>query len=181
MGSISEAPSTPSPIPIIDFSPFLTSPDPQTRLRVAHDLISAFQRVGFVYLANHGLPQYLLDQAFSVSQHLFNLPLEQKQLAPHPPGPEVHRGYSYPGLEKVSQYSGGDVAKGEELREVVDCKESYEIGSEANASQPNIWLPEDVLPGFRSFTTQFYWSCNEVAQSILRCISLGLGLQDPGL
>lgn len=99
-------------------------------------------------------------------------------LAPHPPGPEVHRGYSYPGLEKVSQYAGGDIAKGEELRSVIDCKESYEIGSSENASQPNKWLPESTLPDFKTFTTEFYWACNSIAQEILRCISLGLGLED---
>lgn len=100
-------------------------------------------------------------------------------LAPHPDGPDVHRGYSHPGLEKVSQYMDGDESIGESLRAVTDMKESYEIGSEENPLQPNVWLPEDVLPGFRSFTTEFYWACNKVAQEILRAMALGIGLEDP--
>jgi hypothetical protein len=43
-------------------------------------------------------------------------------------GPEVHRGYSQPGLEKVSQYMGGkedDEEVGERMREVQDCKERF--------------------------------------------------------
>ena len=43
-------------------------------------------------------------------------------LAPHPDGPSVHRGYSYPGLEKVSQVISTDLEVGEKLREVKDCK-----------------------------------------------------------
>lgn len=44
--------------------------------------------------------------------------------AEHPPGPTVHRGYSYPGLEKVYQVITEDVEVGEKLREVRDCKVS---------------------------------------------------------
>ena len=72
------------------------------------------------------------------------MPLETKILAPHPPGGSHHRGYSAPGLEKVSQYMDGDENVGEKLREVTDVKESYEIGSENCPNQYNVWLPEDV-------------------------------------
>lgn len=178
MGSIDQATPPSSTIPIIDFAAWSNSSDACERFKISKALITAFQTVGFVYLINHGLPQPLLDQAFATSKRLFDLPLEQKMLAPQPDGPEVHRGYSHPGLEKVSQYTGGDVTKGEELRNVLDYKESYEIGSEENASQPNIRLPGSVLPDFRPLTTNFYWACNDMAQEILRCIGLGLGLED---
>jgi isopenicillin N synthase-like dioxygenase len=98
--------------------------------------------------------------------------------APHPDGPAVHRGYSHPGLEKVSQYAGGKEEVGEQLREVADCKESYEIGSEWNREQRNVWLPETTLPGFKQATSHFYWKCNEAAQSILQALALGIGLED---
>lgn len=59
-------------------------------------------------------------------------------------------------------------------------QESYEIGSEHNSDQPNQWLPEDVLPGFRSFMTAFYWRLHAAATELLRAMALGLGLdQDP--
>lgn len=45
-------------------------------------------------------------------------------LAPHPNGPAVHRGYSHPGLEKVSQVISTDEEVGDKLREVKDCKAS---------------------------------------------------------
>ena len=38
-----------------------------------------------------------------------------------------------------------------------DVKESYECGWEENAGMPNIWLPEEVLPGFKEACMDFYW------------------------
>ncbi|KAM3417322.1 hypothetical protein BST61_g5574 [Cercospora zeina] len=179
MGSISDAPpSQQATIPIIDFSRWTHPRTAQEQAAVAKDLISACESMGFVYITSHGLSQNLLDEAFATSKRLFDLPHSEKMKAPHPDEPDVHRGYSYPGLEKVSQYSGGDEAEGEKLREVVDVKESYEVGSEDNKLQPNVWLPESSLANFRSFSTSFYWSCNSIAQEILRCIAAGLDLPD---
>ncbi|TKA81615.1 hypothetical protein B0A55_03553 [Friedmanniomyces simplex] len=166
-------------IPIVDFSRWHTNTSKADQFSVARDLTDACRTVGFVYITNHGLPQPLLDQAFNAAKRLFSLTHEEKMQAPHPDGPEVHRGYSFPGLEKVSQYAGGDDEVGEQLRQVSDCKESYEIGSEENSQQPNVWLPEATLPGFRAFTTEFYWECNKVALEILRALAMGIGLEDP--
>lgn len=166
-------------IPVIDFSRWNSSTNRDEQLAVAKQLTDACRSVGFVYIINHGLPDDLLQQAFGTAKALFDLSHEQKMQAPHPDGPEVHRGYSHPGLEKVSQYMDGDEKVGAQLRETRDCKESYEVGSEQCAQQPNVWLPESTLPGFREFTTKFYWECNKVAQSILGAMALGIGLDDP--
>lgn len=170
-------------IPIIDIASLTseTNPDPHSTLSTAKSLVSACQRVGFAYITNHGLPPQSLAEAFQTSKNLFALPHEAKMQAPHPKGPEVHRGYSHPGQEKVSQYSGGSEVVGDALREVADCKESYEVGSEGNAEQPNVWLPEDILSGFKESMSEFYWRCNEVAQVVLRTLALGLGLKDVGV
>lgn len=168
-------------LPIIDFSKWLNG-SPEEKKQLAQDLAQACREVGFVYVINHGVAPDLLEEAFGWSKKLFDLPEDQKMLAPHPPGPNVHRGYSWPGLEKVSQYihkEGEDSdAEDEALRQVQDCKESYEIGSETLAAQPNQWLPEDVLPGFRAFTTAFYWECFETAKELLRAMAVGIGLED---
>ncbi|KAL2010953.1 hypothetical protein VTN00DRAFT_3671 [Thermoascus crustaceus] len=177
------APSSTStlPLPVIDFANFWRPDSPLSqRLAIAKELTDACRRVGFVYIVNHQVSPALLEEAFGWSRRLFDLKTEEKMLAPHPDGPAVHRGYSWPGLEKVSQAMGDEDDPGivEKLREVKDCKESYEIGSEENQDQPNVWLPEHVLPGFRAFTTRFYWECWKAARDILRALSLGLGLED---
>ncbi|KAI1372928.1 Clavaminate synthase-like protein [Hypoxylon crocopeplum] len=166
-------------IPVVDFSAW-SKGSIQDKKRIAQELTNACQRVGFVYIINHGVPGDLLEEAFGWSKKLFDLPQEKKMLAPHPPGPTVHRGYSWPGLEKVSQdiIKGGDEAKEAENRKVADVKESYEIGSEESKLQPNVWLPNDVLPGFREFMMQFYWKCFGAAKELLRALAIGVGLDD---
>ena len=57
-------------------------------------------------------------------------------------------------------------------------QESYEIGSDDNPPQPNIWYPEETLPGFRAFMTSFYWELDKTAKNILEAFSLGLALSD---
>jgi hypothetical protein len=37
----------------------------------------------------------------------------------------------------------------EQLKNVPDVKESFESGNVHDDMQPNIWLPENKLPGFR--------------------------------
>ncbi|THY36100.1 thymine dioxygenase [Aureobasidium pullulans] len=165
-----------SGIPIVNFAGWN---DEHRRQQIAQDLVTACHDIGFVYIINHGIPEAVMDEAFDWIKKLFHLPHDQKMLAPHPPGPDVHRGYSYPGLEKVSQVYGrgaDDDNISKALREVKDCKESYEIGSENNAFMPNVWLPEDTLPGFREFGLSFYWRCNAVAQTILTALAMGLEL-----
>lgn len=124
MGSLEEPPASTdsSTIPIVDFLTWTNDSSQHERLAVAKQLTEACREVGFVYIINHGLPQELLDEAFAMSKRLFDLSLEQKMQAPHPDGPDVHRGYSKPGLEKVSQVMGGDDETGEALRQVSDCK-----------------------------------------------------------
>jgi len=59
-----------------------------------------------------------------------------------------------------------------------DKQESYEIGSEHDDQQQNIWLPEDILPGFRSYTTSLYERLSGVARTILGAFSVGLSCND---
>lgn len=117
-----------SAIPIIDFSRWKIGSS-EERKAIANQLVDQCRRVGFIYIVNHGVEPELLDSAFSWSKRLFNLEQDKKMLAPHPDGSAVHRGYSWPGLEKVSQVLNGDDPNiVNKLREVMDCKASRTIG-----------------------------------------------------
>ncbi|KAI1842288.1 hypothetical protein JX266_011573 [Neoarthrinium moseri] len=167
-------------IPVIDFSTWAGGSH-EERKRIARELTEACHSVGFVYIANHGVPEDLVSQAFSWSKKLFDLPEDQKMLAPHPPGPTVHRGYSWPGLEKSHGLQGELGLRHQtpgRTTELTSKKESYEIGSETFDRQPNVWLPEHILPGFRSFMVGFYWRCFETAKELLRALALGIGLDE---
>lgn len=113
-----------SAIPIIDFAPFQHPTSPTSRLETAKALVNACRHFGFVYIINHDIPSSLLKEAFAMTKQLFDLPHEAKMQAPHPPGPSIHRGYSYPGLEKVYQVISDNTELGEKMRGVKDCKVS---------------------------------------------------------
>ncbi|KAB8302355.1 hypothetical protein EYC80_005784 [Monilinia laxa] len=177
----SNSTSPTNPISLVDFSLFLHPTSTASRLETAKALVDACRRVGFVYIINHDIPSSFLEEAFAITKKLFDLSHEEKMQAEHPPGPTFHRGYSYPGLEKVYQVISDDIELGEKLRGVRDCKESYEIGSEKNPSQPNIWLPEATLPNFQPFMQSLYHRLSSTAQMILLALGTGLELPDPSL
>ena len=111
-------------IPIVDFALWKPDSPPEQRLRVAQELVAACQSVGFVYIINHGVPKEDVERTFEITKKLYDLPQEEKMKAPHPPGWAHHRGYSWPGLEKVSAALSekDDQKMVEQLREVTDCK-----------------------------------------------------------
>ena len=108
------------------------------------------------------------------------LPHSTKMLAPHPPGGSHHRGYSSPGLEKVSQheYDANELAK---LRSIPDYKESFESGNPDDTAQPNIWPPDDALPGFRVAMQHFFTLCVALIHRVLDALSIALNVPEQGL
>lgn len=115
-----------SSIPVVDFSAWSNdTQDTEGRVRAAQELVDACEKVGFVYLINHSISENVLDGAFDSAKHFFSLPEEEKMKVPHPEGWMVHRGYSWPGLEKISHVNvGEDEDKLKELRQVPDVKVS---------------------------------------------------------
>ncbi|QBZ65069.1 hypothetical protein PoMZ_06773 [Pyricularia oryzae] len=171
-------------IPIVDFGLWAGGTS-QERNQIARDLSNACRHVGFVYLVNHGIEQNLLTEAFAWSKKLFDLPMEKKMLVPHPPGFLIHRGYSWPGLEKVSQQedltnSSDPATATANIRTVPDVKESFEMGSEEFAEQPNVWPPEadalSELSGFRAFMVRFYKECARLSLEVIRAMASGIQL-----
>lgn len=116
--------TTDTNIPVVDLQPFSSNSTAEDRRKAAHDLVTACREIGFVYIKNHGVPEEELERAFDISKKFYNLPTDQKMKAPHPPGWAVHRGYSWPGLEKVSSALGEEDNEEsvKQLREVQDYK-----------------------------------------------------------
>ncbi|KAI1418056.1 Clavaminate synthase-like protein [Hypoxylon sp. FL1857] len=172
-------------IATVDVSPFTTEakrlPDSE-RLKAGQALVEALHDLGFVRVTGHGIKKAEIREALAWTKSLFDLPNEDKMKAPHPPGPMPHRGYSGIGREKV--YSQAEVKAhdsagnniGQELRKITDFKESYEIGSEHDPVQQNIWLPDDVLPNFRNYMSALYEKLAGVSLILLEAIGIGLGL-----
>ena len=64
-------------IPIVDFGPYFAG-EPGALERLGAELRHACENVGFLYAANHGVPQDLIDRAFDASRRFHAQPLEDK-------------------------------------------------------------------------------------------------------
>lgn len=117
-----------------------------------------------------------LIKPFSQSQKFFALPQNDKEKALHPPVGWYQRGYSGVGREKVVQmiFDEGIADK----RKVPDVKETFDFGSEDDNELPNIWIPDEVLPGFRAFFLKFFDACHTIEVLMLRTIAIGMGLKE---
>ncbi|KAF8200129.1 thymine dioxygenase [Pholiota molesta] len=187
MAQDQEKPSanTQTSVKVVDFGPFLDGSD---RQGVADAVLESFKSIGFVYLANHGLPQEKVASMFEWSKKLFDQPMEIKQLAPHPESGAHHRGYSAPGREAVQKRthadrdgSGNDVANattghGAEVRR--DIKENFEVGREDYEDMPNIWYPDGILPGFKEACLDFYWIMDKMEREIFKALALSFKLPE---
>ncbi|KAK3052439.1 hypothetical protein LTS18_012290, partial [Coniosporium uncinatum] len=158
--------------PLVNFSPFFDGFEAHKQA-VAEQLDDAFRNVGFVYLMGHEVPQGKVDECFRWPER----PEETELLAPHPPGGAHHRGYSGLGEEKVSQ-NVFDKEQITELRQVPDVKESFESGNVHDKAQPNIWVPEDKLPGFQTFMQCFFLDCAGLVHQVLRALAIALSLPE---
>lgn len=193
----------PRKIPTVDISSFFAQDvSDAERLTSAKSFVETLHNFGFAKVIGHGLSADEVSEALGWVQKLFGLPYDEKMKAPHPSGPMPHRGYSGIGQEKV--YSQEDIDThamnkqvdvNQQLRKVSDYKasspfrvtltdleqhlnvfqESYEIGSESDPVQTNIWLPGETLPGFRQYETSLYERLCILSKKLLDIIAIGLG------
>lgn len=60
-----------------------------------------------------------------------------------------------------------------------DCKETLELGNPFSPDvPPNKWIPEHVLPGFRSFAESWWTDCADLAHGLYRSLGEALQIQD---
>jgi len=87
-------------LPVIDFAPMFGS-DPEAKKQMAQELKQACMGVGFFHLANHGVPQSLIDRTFARTAEFFALPLADKMTADATQAP------GYPGFYPMKEAVGG--------------------------------------------------------------------------
>src|SRR6478672_10046690 len=108
-------------IPIIDLA--RADGGPQAERVLAAELRQAAIDVGFFYIVGHGVPQTIVDDAFTIAGKFFAWPLARKQAIAVD---ERHRGFLSVGGAKMS-----DKAK-------PDLKESFLFGVDLPLSDPDV-------------------------------------------
>ena len=154
-----------STIPVIDIAPLRDNSDP---MAVADALHTASRELGFIYVAGHGIPDAVIEQARATASRFFSRPAEEKADVTVS---DKHRGWLGYGGAKM-----GDDQKS-------DLKESFIWGYQDEAGQtpddhalrgPNRW-PADP-PEMMDHAMAWFREAHAVAGHLMRGFALGMNL-----
>ncbi len=138
-------------IPLIDLGDFEAR-----RAEITEQLWAAASDSGFFQLCNHGIPVYVIDDAFAMSETFFALPDAEK-------GKYPLRGSTNAGWESKVQVRPSTGT--------ADQKESYQI---TRPRMSELW-PAEALPHFRNTMLGFESQCWQVGMQVLSCFADKLG------
>lgn len=134
----------------------------------AQEFGRSFERFGFAVVADHGVPQPLIDRAWAMTEALFALPEGEKRRY-HDAGKGGARGYTPFKTE---------IAKG---ASAVDLKEFWHVGRElpeghvfAPVMPPNVW--PDRPDGFRETFVELFAALDRAGDRLLSALARYLGL-----
>jgi isopenicillin N synthase-like dioxygenase len=154
-------------IPLIDFAGMLGD-EPDRKAAVAASLRDACTRVGFFYLANHGVPAPLIDSAFARARRFFALPLAAKMAC------DVRRSAHFCGYVPLLAENG-------DLHEAFDfAAEDRRLGSTVLGGDyrqaANLWPAG--LPGFRDAVSEYADALRLLTRRIFATFALALDLPE---
>jgi isopenicillin N synthase-like dioxygenase len=159
-------------LPIIDFEPFLDGTAAGKR-EVAQGLKSACVDVGFFYLANHGVPQPIVDRAVAQARTFFALPLAEKMAISQRKTP------GYPGFTPM----GLDVDDPKARKRQEGFNMNLELPHDAlvdpasvSFHHPNLWpqRPE----GFRADIEAYFKEMDRLKHQLYAAFALALDLPE---
>ena len=136
----------------------------------AQKLGRSFEDYGFAIVADHGIPDELIERAEEKSRAFFALPEEVKR-SYHIPGGGGARGYTPFGVETAKGYDAHDL------------KEFWHVGRELPPGHPfrghmpdNVW--PDEVPSFRDTFLELYDTFDRTGLRILRAIARYLDIDE---
>lgn len=120
---------------------------------------------GFVILKDHGIPQHLFDQAYSMLEQFFAQPVDVKKKYTSPNGGQ--RGYTPFGKEHAKDAP------------VMDLKEFWHVGREVSSAHKfkkyypdNVWPVE--VPAFKNTFLTLYKALDDVGRAMLQALTFPL-------
>jgi isopenicillin N synthase-like dioxygenase len=166
-------------VPVVDLSPYFTG-NAQAKASVAREVADACERIGFFKIANHGVEQLLIDNAFETAGAFFAQPAEIKDRF-RPPRSASARGYHALATKNLAKTLGYD--------NPADLREQFYIGpltsrgaqfahipGAAELYADNIW--PDTPPSYRPVFTTYYRALESLGQSLMRVFALALDVPE---
>ena len=164
-------PSAFQSVPVIDLGPLLGG-EPGGEAMVAAAIGAACREVGFFYVANHGVPQALIDQVFERSHAFFARPLAEKMAIAIERSPN-HRGYFPIGGENVDPENAVDLKEGFDMALELG-PEDADVRAGKPLHGPNQW-PADA-PEFRAALDAYYGALSGLGRTLCRAFAIALDL-----
>lgn len=164
----------PGAVAIVDVSD-LASDDVAKRRAVGKSIRSAYEDLGFLYIAGHGVPEALIARAFAASRRFHALPLDAKMALKIN---EAHRGYMPMATSTIVTSSVAKVTR-------PNLSESLMVMHEVAPDDPewgrplqgaNQW-PAD-LPGFREDVLEYDTAQRALAERLTRAVALAFDLDE---
>lgn len=175
---MSQSPSEPFEVPVIDISPYVHGGSPQDRARVAAEIDNACRRVGFIQIRGHGVPAESTAGLAAAMDDFFALSMPAKN---DYRVVGANRGYSPPKSESLSLSLGV-----ESSTRMNDFFEAFNVGIEARSFTDlelseadygvNVW-PQ--VSEFRERIETYYTHASRVARTLTTIFDDALGLE-PG-
>ena len=157
-------------IPVIDIKS-LRLGTPGERLAVAAEIARACENVGFFYIANHGVPQSLIDDTFAQNAAFFAQSQEDRMKAAATL--DHWRGYV---PSKLEGEGGGVAGTMETYRLMLDLPpDDPDVVMGTPMHMPNRWAD---LPGFKTTVSAYMDAMMELSVHLRRGFALGLGLPE---
>ena len=154
-------------IPVVDIQPLRDGSDPKGVAKLLHE---ASQKLGFIYIKGHGIPEEVIDSARAGAYEFFG---QTESAKADVKVTAKHRGWLGQGGAKMK-----DGAK-------ADLKESFIWGHEDDDDQAlmdhdlrgtNIWPAE--LPHMSQQAMSYFQHAHKVAHYLMRGFALGLDLEE---
>jgi isopenicillin N synthase-like dioxygenase len=160
-----------SEIPVVDIG---KRNDPAGRRALAKEFEQIARKLGFLYLANHGVPQSQVAAAFEAARRFHALPMDQKMALKQN---KAHRGYQPPSSVTLVASAKFAPATKPSLRSTFVVRHDVDMNDPdldptLPLQGPNQW-PAD--PWIRKTATEYRDAIAALGQSLLPVISLAVG------
>jgi isopenicillin N synthase-like dioxygenase len=156
-------------MPILDLTALNSGGDLKP---IAEKMRHACVTTGFFYVANHGIPESVVNGVFDATRRYFDLPIEQRM--PHRMDEKYRRGFMPQGINQHPGFAP-------------DLKESYEIGVDLPLTDPDVaadlalhgpnrW-PADC-PWLREASETYFEEAQALGRRLLRVSAVSLDMPE---
>ncbi|KPV77468.1 uncharacterized protein RHOBADRAFT_51317 [Rhodotorula graminis WP1] len=153
-------------LPIISLARLNGSLD--DRKALAAEIQDAAVNTGFMYIADHGVAQEVIDAAFDQAKQFFAQPTDKKMLVRDA---ESFRGFAPLKGENVDPAARGDI------HEAWDMGDDAQVMKEGS-NHGNVWPPADDLPDFKPTLQKTWDEIMALGKRLFPLFALALGLDE---